>query len=223
MSFQTTLPINDMDSWLFSAPPDFQPDQDTYLDDMAVFGEPDVFSDDTEASSSSSLLNTIASPPFIQPHDLHVFPTRTSSSSPDPSPSSSQFPHFRADPNDSTASHLPQGHQRPHRRLSTTSTNDSPGNETYRPRHTPTKPRKSKPGRITPRSEKHARELELNRKAATKCRNRQKAYVEDLQARCRQEEAKMQAQTSLVHALMDEVMALRGEAMRQSFCACRLP
>lgn len=216
MPFQTPLPIDDMDSWLFSAPPDFQPHQDSYLDDMAVFGEPDVFSDDIDASSSNSLL---ASPPFIRPHDLDVFPTRTSSTSPDSSPSSSQFPHLRVAPIDSIASHL----QRPNRRLSTTSTNDSPSGETYRPRHTPTKPRKSRPGRITPRSEKHARELELNRKAATKCRTRQKAYVEDLQARCRQEEAHMQAQTSLVHALMDEVIALRGEAMRQSFCACRLP
>lgn len=33
----------------------------------------------------------------------------------------------------------------------------------------------------------------------------------------------MHAQTSLVHALMDEIIALRNKAMLQSFCACGLP
>jgi hypothetical protein len=76
-------------------------------------------------------------------------------------------------------------------------------------------------GRITPRSDKHARELELNRKAATKCRNRQKAFIEQLQHRCKREEEKMHIQSSLVSALHDEVVALRNELLRQSFCDCR--
>jgi len=93
--------------------------------------------------------------------------------------------------------------------------------DSYRPRSTPAKRKKSITGRITPRSDKHARELELNRKAATKCRNRQKAFIDQLQQRCKREEEKMHIQSSLVSALHDEVVVLRNEVLRQSFCDCR--
>lgn len=88
----------------------------------------------------------------------------------------------------------------------------------YRPRNTPNRSRKSASSRITPRSDKHAHELELNRKAATKCRNRQKQFVQNLQAKCRREEEKMQLQTSLIHSLHEQVLALRTELLRHSFC-----
>jgi hypothetical protein len=95
-------------------------------------------------------------------------------------------------------------------------------NDTYRPRNTSARRCKSTTSRVTPRSEKHARELKVNLKAATKYRNRQRSFVENLQKRCRREEEKMHVQTSLVHALHDEVVALRGEVMRQSFRGCHL-
>ena len=93
--------------------------------------------------------------------------------------------------------------------------------DSYRPRNTPAKRKKTTTGRIKPRSDKHARELELNRKAATKCRNRQKTFIDQLQQRCKREEEKMHIQTSLVHALHDEIAGLRNEVLRQSFCDCR--
>jgi hypothetical protein len=94
-------------------------------------------------------------------------------------------------------------------------------NDSYRPRHTPAKRKKGSSGRIKPRSDKHARELELNRKAATKCRNRQKAFIEQLQTRCKREEEKMHIQSSLVSALHDEVMGLKNEILRQGIIDCR--
>jgi hypothetical protein len=95
------------------------------------------------------------------------------------------------------------------------------GDDSYRPRAAATGSAKRPPrSRITPRSAKHARELELNRKAAAKCRNRQKAHVDNLQARYRKEEERLRVQTSLVHSLHDEVIALRNELMRQSLCEC---
>jgi len=94
------------------------------------------------------------------------------------------------------------------------------GSSGYRPRSSPQKKRKTN-HRITPRSEKHARELELNRRAATKCRDRHKAFVENLQKKCQKEEERLQHQTSLVRALHDEVMALRHELLRRSSCGCQ--
>ncbi|KIV96143.1 hypothetical protein PV10_00046 [Exophiala mesophila] len=93
-----------------------------------------------------------------------------------------------------------------------------PDVDQYRPRDTPNRSRKSVSSRITPRSEKHARELELNRKAATKCRNRQKQFVQNLQTKCRKEEERMHLQTSLVHSLHEQVLALRTEVLRHSYC-----
>ena len=79
--------------------------------------------------------------------------------------------------------------------------------DSYQPRNTPNKRQKSDTGHIKPRSDKYARELELDRKAPTKCRNRQKAFIERLQYRSKREEEKTHIQTSLVSALHDEEYA----------------
>lgn len=148
-------------------------------------------------------------PQYVHPQDLH------SSSSPSESSQSSQSPQTSIESASSLAAE--QRRQRI-RRLSLTTVDTD--NATYRPRNTPARSRRLTNSRITPRSDKHARELELNRKAATKCRNRQKQFVENLQTKCRKEEEKMQIQNSMVNALHQEVVALRNEVMRQSFCDC---
>ncbi|EXJ73639.1 uncharacterized protein A1O5_03401 [Cladophialophora psammophila CBS 110553] len=152
-------------------------------------------------------------PEFVQPQALYPHDLERSTS-----PASQASQSRRTSSRDSTTSSVSLSHQQLLRRMSlaTTDLNDN----SYRPRNTPARRKKSTTGRIAPRSEKHARELELNRRAATKCRNRQKAFVEQLQQRCRKEEEKMQMQTSLVSALHDEVVALRNEVLRQSFCDC---
>ncbi|KEF53746.1 uncharacterized protein A1O9_10147 [Exophiala aquamarina CBS 119918] len=94
-------------------------------------------------------------------------------------------------------------------------------NETYRPRNTRPRRQSAATTRTTPRSDKHARDLELNRRAATKCRNKQKIFVENLQKRCRTEEERLHEQKTLVHALLNEVIDLKNEVMRHSLCGCQ--
>lgn len=196
------------------------PPPSTLLGDMLLLDDHDMFSQPSEGSSSNS--DSLISPTHavshlpqtVQPQDLHA-------SASSPSSDSSGSPSSRHGSIDSTTSgYLSLDRQEALRRLSLASFDVSSG-ESYRPRNSPARPRRSTTTRITPRDDKHARELELNRKAATKCRNRQKAFVENLQERCRREERKMHLQTSLVHALHDEVVALRNEVLRQSFCDCR--
>lgn len=153
-------------------------------------------------------------PEFVQPQDLHPQDEDVSTASPT-SPVSLPVRTSSIDSSSSAASL----NQHLFRRMSMAAMDLN--DDSYRPRNTPAKRKKTVTGRIQPRSDKHARELELNRKAATKCRNRQKIFIEQLQYRCKREEEKMHIQSSLVSALHDEVAALRNEVMRQSFCDCR--
>jgi hypothetical protein len=163
-----------------------------------------------EAYSPSPALLQAMIPQYVQPRDTY----KSSSSS-----ESVDSTHSRQPSLDSLSSFVSLDCQQTLHRLSLTPTELD--NDTYRPRNTPVRQRKATRSRITPRSNKHARELELNRKAATKCRNRQKNFVEKLQKKCRYEEVKMHEQLALVHALHDEVAVLRKEVMRQSLCGCQ--
>jgi len=160
-------------------------------------------------SLSPTLLQAMV-PQYIQPFEIHksLSPTKSVYSTHSTQPSLV-----------SLSSSVSVDRQQALRRLSLASSEFN--NDTYRPRKTPVIRRKATASRIHPRSNKHARELELNRKAATKCRNRQKNFVEKLQEKCRSEEVKMHEQTALVHALHDEVVILRNEVIRQSFCRCQ--
>ncbi|KIW11305.1 hypothetical protein PV08_10605 [Exophiala spinifera] len=226
-------PIDEIKMWPFELGPDASvaPHQTLHFNElfMSPAHHPDPFSQSSAAELSSTLLPA-AEPManFIHPQELHVSSSGSESSrSPQSQHGSLDLTHrgsFDSSSSSSSSSsvatdYLSLDRQRAIRRLSLATSDLS--NDTYRPRNTPARPRKSASSRITPRSQKHARELELNRKAATKCRNRQKAFVENLQARCKREEEKMHVQTSLLHALHDEVVALRNEIMRQSFCDCQ--
>jgi len=211
-------PVNNVNMWQFSVPPDFHHPHNLDFEGASVYESRDPFSQST-AELSSTAFAVDPGPRFVQPQELHAS-SSTSEASKSPGSQYGSSDLSRHGSLDSTLSeYLSVDRQRAIRRLSLATSDLS--NDSYRPRNTPARPRKSASSRITPRSEKHARELELNRKAATKCRNRQKAFIENLQARCKREEEKMHVQTSLVHALHDEVVALRNEVMRQSFCDCR--
>jgi flagellum-specific peptidoglycan hydrolase FlgJ len=191
------------DTWQFSLLPGVSAYRDTSFENISLLlhGQqanlPQLLSDGSTAQQQ-----------FVQPQELQA-----SSSSSDYS-NSPHSPHTSMD--FGATNHLPAERQETLRRLSLASMDFC--TDSYRPRNTPARKRKTSTSRIKPRSDKHARELELNRKAATKCRNRQKAFVENLQQKCRKEEEKMHIQTSLVHALHDEVIALRNEVMRHTFC-----
>ncbi|KAK5025800.1 hypothetical protein LTS07_008004 [Exophiala sideris] len=208
---------HDLNLWQFPMPPNYtSPESVTFDNSSTMFNFQDLLSGSTGDASSITLPD--AGPQFVQLQELH--------SSPTVSPVSKSPPSRRGSldlgghgPLDTMPEYLSLDRRRAIRRLSLATSDLS--SEAYRPRNTPARPRKSSSSRITPRSDKHARELELNRKAATKCRNRQKSFIENLQARCKKEEEKMHIQTSLVHALHDEVLALRNEVMRQSFCDCQ--
>ncbi|KAH0845775.1 hypothetical protein AYO21_11091 [Fonsecaea monophora] len=210
----TTSPVlaDDVNIWQFPLSSDV-PYNNSYSHQSPVFSDHDLFIQPTE-TASPGLVPQRPSPEFVQPHDLHPRGLEGSTS---PASQTSQL--GRTSSIDSPAGSMSLSHQQLLRRMSlaTIDLND----DSYRPRNTPARRKKSTTGRIAPRSEKHARELELNRKAATKCRNRQKVFIEHLQQRCRKEEEKLQMQTSLVSALHDEVVALRNEVLRQSFCDCR--
>jgi hypothetical protein len=204
-TFSTPFPLNQpTDLWQLSIFPDIEHASASNFPSLSVF-EPE----NINSQSPSPALLQAQIPQYVQPQELHQ------PSSPTESFDSSQSRHPSLD---SLSSFVSLDRQQTLRRLSLASTEMN--NDTYRPRNTPARRRKATTSRITPRSTKHARELELNRKAATKCRNRQKSFVENLQKRCRREEEKMHEQTTLVHALHDEVVALRNEVMRQSFCGC---
>ncbi|EXJ88958.1 hypothetical protein A1O3_02022 [Capronia epimyces CBS 606.96] len=174
-------------------------------------------SDTNSVSTTSPSLSGNHLSRTVQPQELHLPVMASSSSECSQSPPSG---HGSIDSPATTSGYLSLDRQEELRRLSLATLDEGLG-ESYRPRSNPVRPRRSTTTRIKPRDDKHARELELNRKAATKCRNRQKVFVENLQERCRREERKMHLQTSLVHALHDEVVALRNEVLRQSFCTCR--
>ncbi|OAP65377.1 hypothetical protein AYL99_01349 [Fonsecaea erecta] len=181
-----------------------------------VFSDHDLFLQPA-GTTLPSLVPQRPPPEFVQPQDLHPRALQGSTS---PASQTSYLGRAASlDPSTATSSPMSLSHQQLLRRMSLASVelND----DSYRPRNTPARRKKSTTGRIAPRSEKHARELELNRRAATKCRNRQKAFIDQLQQRCRREEERMQTQTSLVSALHDEVVALRNEVLRQSLCDCR--
>lgn len=152
-------------------------------------------------------------PQFVQPQQLQS-PTNYSHTL------TNALNHGRSPSSDSTSSTSAYSDFSRRACLSLDGSLNTPS-DAYRPRGSPTKHRKNT-ARIEPRSDKHARELELNRKAATKCRNRQKSFVENLQKRCKNEEEKMHLQSSMVQALHDEVLVLRNELMRQStYCGCQ--
>ncbi|OQV02546.1 hypothetical protein CLAIMM_07731 [Cladophialophora immunda] len=190
----TTSPAlaDDANAWQFALCPEILYDQGQ-TQESPIFSDSDLFFPAAGAPSAGLVPQRRAPPEFVQPRDLH--------------------------PGDPSGPVSLSHHQQLLRRMSLASVelND----DAYRPRNTPARRKKSTTGRIAPRSEKHARELELNRRAATKCRNRQKVFIEHLQQRCRKEEEKLHVQTSLVSALHDEVVALRNEVLRQSFCDCR--
>ncbi|KAL6245818.1 hypothetical protein RBB50_006971 [Rhinocladiella similis] len=217
-------PIDEIKTWHFDLP--CQPTSDFEDISMPPDGS-DPFSQSI-ADLSSTILPAEPLPHFIHPQELHASSSASeSSTSPQSQHGSLDLGHGHGhqhhgsfDSSSSLADYLSLDRQRAIRRLSLATSDLS--NDTYRPRNTPARPRKSASSRITPRSQKHARELELNRKAATKCRNRQKTFIDNLQARCKREEEKMHVQTSLLHALHEEVVVLRNEIMRQSFCDCQL-
>ncbi|KAK5049559.1 hypothetical protein LTR84_004488 [Exophiala bonariae] len=196
--------VQSSDSWQLASLPGFMDIPEDNFPDLSMFEISKMHSH----SPSPALLKAMI-PQYVQPNDTYK------SSSPTESVDSL---HNRQTSLDSLSSFVSLDRQQTLRRLSLAS-NDL-NNDTYRPRNTPVRRRKATTSRITPRSTKHARELELNRKAATKCRNRQKNFVENLQNKCRNEEARMLEQSALVHALHDEVVLLRNEVMRQSFCGC---
>jgi hypothetical protein len=180
----------------------------------SAIGDSRIFSGLSEPASPL-LASQRPMPEFVQPQDLVSQNANVSTSS----PTSHASPPRRSLSIDSTSSSLAPNQQQLLRRMSLAAIDLQ--DDSYRPRNTPARRKKAATGRIKPRSDKHARELELNRKAATKCRNRQKAFVEQLQKKCKQEEEKMHIQSALVSALHDEVTVLRNEIMRQSFCECR--
>ncbi|KIX00983.1 uncharacterized protein Z518_10049 [Rhinocladiella mackenziei CBS 650.93] len=187
-----------------------RPDDGLPLEDTPSRNEQGMSS--TGMTNSPRLFSQEQIPQIVEPQYLHLVST--------PEHEHVGSPHPQTRPIDSTDSDLSADLQRTLRRMYLAASDCS--NDSYRPRTIQARPRKSSASkrRVTPRSEKHARELELNRKAAAKCRNRQKAFVEHLEERCREEQEKMRIQTSLVHALHDEVVALRNEVMRQSLCEC---
>lgn len=204
--FSAPFPLNQpTDLWQLSIFSGFGHVSESNFPNLSVF-EPE----NINSQSPSPALLQAQIPQYLQPQELHK------SSSPTESFDSLKS---RAPSLEPLSSFVSLDRQQTLRRLSLASTEMN--NDTYRPRNTPARRRKATTSRITPRSSKHARELELNRKAATKCRNRQKSFVKNLQERCRREEAKMHEQTTLVHALHDEVVALRNDVMRQSFCGCQ--
>jgi hypothetical protein len=190
----------DLNSWTIPGHNHYQ-----YSQDLAPLGQ-------LPLASLPDASRTI--PDIVQPQDLisHDLDTLTDS------PGSSST-HERSGSVESTSSTLTIHQHELLRRMSLAATDLN--EDSYRPRNAPAKRKKGSAGRIKPRSDKHARELELNRRAATKCRNRQKAFIEQLQTRCKREEEKMHIQSSLVSALHDEVMELRNEILRQSLCDCR--
>lgn len=205
-TFSIPFPLNEpTDLWQLSRLSDFRHTSESKFPSFSVFEPENVDSQ----SPAPALLEAQV------PHGLHPQELQNSSSYTE-SLDSPQSRHLSLD---SLSNFVSLDRQQTLRRLSLASSEMN--NDTYRPRNTPARQRNATTSRITPRSNKHARELELNRKAATKCRNRQKSFVENLQKRCRTEEAKMHQQTTLVHALHDEVVALRNEVMRQSFCGCQ--
>jgi hypothetical protein len=182
--------------------------QDFAIDDSRIFSR-------LSEPASPLLASQRPMPEFVQPQDLVSRNADVSTSS----PTSHASPPRRTLSIDSTSSSLTPNQQQLLRRMSLAAIELH--DDSYRPRNTPARQKKAITGRIKPRSDKHARELELNRKAATKCRNRQKAFIEQLQTKCKREEEKMHVQSALVSALHDEVTVLRNEIMRQSFCECR--
>ncbi|KAJ9603541.1 hypothetical protein H2200_011727 [Cladophialophora chaetospira] len=180
----------------------------------SAIDDSDIFSKLPEPSSPI-LVSSQPMPEFIQLKDLHSHDEEASISS----PTSQASLRARTESIEPILAPSFANRQQFLRRMSLAAI-DLHG-DSYQPRSTPAKRKKSTTGRIQPRSDKHARELELNRKAATKCRNRQKAFIDQLQQRCKREEEKMHLQSSLVSALHDEVAALRHEVLRQSFCDCR--
>ncbi|KAJ9646819.1 hypothetical protein H2204_000511 [Knufia peltigerae] len=225
-------PIDEIKMWPVElqqdVPAPLPPEETLNFDDISMLPDAsDPFSAEPSAEPSSTILPTEPLPYFIHPQELHASSFTASESSRSPQSQHGSIDLSNHNPqhqhggsfDSSLTDYLSLDRQRAVRRLSLATSDLS--NDTYRPRNTPARRRKSASSRITPRSEKHARELELNRKAATKCRNRQKAFIENLQARCKREEEKLQVQTSLLHALHDEVVVLRNEIMRQSFCDCQ--
>jgi hypothetical protein len=96
-----------------------------------------------------------------------------------------------------------------------------PGDGSYRPREATDRRKRRPRGRVEPRSQEHARRLELDRTAAARSRKRRKISVEELQQRCKQEEERLRTQRSLVSTLRNHVLALRIALVRQSACDCQ--
>ncbi|KIW28022.1 uncharacterized protein PV07_07712 [Cladophialophora immunda] len=213
----TTSPAlaDDANAWQFALCPEILYDQGQ-TQESPIFSDSDLFFPAAGAPSAGLVPQRRAPPEFVQPRDLHPGDPSGSTS---PASQTSQLGRTASIDSATSSPVSLSHHQQLLRRMSLASVelND----DAYRPRNTPARRKKSTTGRIAPRSEKHARELELNRRAATKCRNRQKVFIEHLQQRCRKEEEKLHVQTSLVSALHDEVVALRNEVLRQSFCDCR--
>ena len=182
--------------------------QDSAVDESDIFAA-------LQHPASPGLLPQESVPTLVQPRDLYHHDEDASSSI-----ATSQLAFLRrAGSIDPIPSPSSKDGQQPLRRMSLAAADLNV--DSYRPRNISAKRKRSNTGRIKPRSDKHARDLELNRKAATKCRNRQKAFIEQLQHRCKREKEKMHIQKSLVSALHDEVVALRNEALRQSVFDCR--
>lgn len=66
--------------------------------------------------------------------------------------------------------------------------------------------------------QRHADKLEKNRKAAERCRQKQRAYVVNLQVRAREEELKRAKLISQVTQLRDDILSLKENMVSHSGC-----
>jgi len=197
-----SVPINSpTDQWQLPVFPDFSHAPGRDVPNLLAFGQEEFNPQPTSPPLQQFQI------PYVQPQELHISPAF--SEPPDPTPSKTPL---LESPSNLVSLHR----QRELRSWSLTSSDMD--DRIYRPRSAPPRRRSATTGRITPRSDKHARTLELNRRAATKCRNRQKIFVESLRKKCRWEEERRQEQTALVHALHNEVISLRNEVVKQSLC-----
>lgn len=206
---------DDINLWHFPLISDLaQSMHEESLSNLPQFEEPVSFLN-LEGASTLSLDSQSPIPEFVHPQSLLTSPTSAGEGSPSLK--------SRRRSLDSIPYPIHLDGQQLQRRLSQAKVDLSADEPNYRPRKSPTRARKKSTSRVTPRSEKHARALEQNRKAATKCRNRKREYVENLQKRCFQEKEKIKLQTELVHDLQQELLKLREQVLRQNLSGLGVP
>lgn len=89
------------------------------------------------------------------------------------------------------------------------------------PVQTPTTPRRRrKGGRKVDSNEKRSQFLERNRVAASKCRQKKKEWTNNLESRARELQATKNSMVLLVASLREELLYLKGEALKHTTCDC---